>query len=164
MLQFPEDKRYIWCMKFQIHLMPSSPPRLFIWVHLSTSCQALREDVERQMERERELQQRYGELLMEREALVSSTLKYWDASPRHVYYATNTPIRTCSWQRLVTNNSFFSLLLMNPSVQQLRLSAFSFATYQAVFLGMLAFCISKVNKVSFQLWQKKNANCAYLKI
>uniref|UniRef100_A0A8C9YX20 CDC5 cell division cycle 5-like (S. pombe) n=1 Tax=Sander lucioperca TaxID=283035 RepID=A0A8C9YX20_SANLU len=34
--------------------------------------EALREDVERQMERERELQQRYGELLMEREALLNS--------------------------------------------------------------------------------------------
>uniref|UniRef100_H3CWV8 Cell division cycle 5-like protein n=1 Tax=Tetraodon nigroviridis TaxID=99883 RepID=H3CWV8_TETNG len=34
--------------------------------------EALREDVERQMEREKELQQRYGELLMEREALVSN--------------------------------------------------------------------------------------------
>ncbi|XP_076014876.1 cell division cycle 5-like protein [Genypterus blacodes] len=34
----------------------------------------LREDVERQMERERELQQRYGELLMEREPLVNSAL------------------------------------------------------------------------------------------
>uniref|UniRef100_A0A8C6LST1 Cell division cycle 5 like n=1 Tax=Nothobranchius furzeri TaxID=105023 RepID=A0A8C6LST1_NOTFU len=32
---------------------------------------ALREDVERQMERERELQQRYGELLMERESLLN---------------------------------------------------------------------------------------------
>lgn len=38
--------------------------------------QALREDVERQMERERELQQRYGELLMEREALVNAAQKY----------------------------------------------------------------------------------------
>ncbi|TKS86050.1 Cell division cycle 5-like protein [Collichthys lucidus] len=38
--------------------------------------EALREDVERQMERERELQQRYGELLMEREALINSTQKY----------------------------------------------------------------------------------------
>lgn len=38
--------------------------------------QALREDVERQMERERELQQRYGELLMEREALINSAQKY----------------------------------------------------------------------------------------
>jgi len=38
--------------------------------------QALREDVERQMERERELQQRYGELLMERESLVNSAQKY----------------------------------------------------------------------------------------
>ncbi|KAM6997853.1 cell division cycle 5-like protein [Tautogolabrus adspersus] len=37
---------------------------------------ALREDVERQMERERELQQRYGELLMEREALINSAQKY----------------------------------------------------------------------------------------
>uniref|UniRef100_A0A3Q2PF93 Cell division cycle 5-like protein n=1 Tax=Fundulus heteroclitus TaxID=8078 RepID=A0A3Q2PF93_FUNHE len=37
--------------------------------------QALREDVERQMEREKELQQRYGELLMEREALLGSTQK-----------------------------------------------------------------------------------------
>ncbi|KAM4599803.1 cell division cycle 5-like protein [Fundulus diaphanus] len=36
---------------------------------------ALREDVERQMEREKELQQRYGELLMEREALLGSTQK-----------------------------------------------------------------------------------------
>ncbi|XP_008320731.1 cell division cycle 5-like protein [Cynoglossus semilaevis] len=38
-------------------------------------CQALREDVERQMERERELQQRYGELMMERELLHNSTQK-----------------------------------------------------------------------------------------
>uniref|UniRef100_A0A8C4HEV6 Cell division cycle 5-like protein n=1 Tax=Dicentrarchus labrax TaxID=13489 RepID=A0A8C4HEV6_DICLA len=38
--------------------------------------EALREDVERQMERERELQQRYGELLMEREALINSAQKY----------------------------------------------------------------------------------------
>uniref|UniRef100_A0A674MLJ1 Cell division cycle 5-like protein n=1 Tax=Takifugu rubripes TaxID=31033 RepID=A0A674MLJ1_TAKRU len=38
--------------------------------------EALREDVERQMERERELQQRYGELLMEREALINSGIKY----------------------------------------------------------------------------------------
>ncbi|XP_029962617.1 cell division cycle 5-like protein isoform X2 [Salarias fasciatus] len=38
--------------------------------------EALREDVERQMERERELQQRYGELLTEREALLNSTQKY----------------------------------------------------------------------------------------
>uniref|UniRef100_A0A3P8T8H7 Cell division cycle 5-like protein n=1 Tax=Amphiprion percula TaxID=161767 RepID=A0A3P8T8H7_AMPPE len=38
--------------------------------------QALREDVERQMERERELQQRYGELLMERETLINSAQKY----------------------------------------------------------------------------------------
>ncbi|XP_044070102.1 cell division cycle 5-like protein [Siniperca chuatsi] len=38
--------------------------------------EALREDVERQMERERELQQRYGELLMEREALLNSAQKY----------------------------------------------------------------------------------------
>uniref|UniRef100_A0A8C6LYQ6 Cell division cycle 5 like n=1 Tax=Nothobranchius furzeri TaxID=105023 RepID=A0A8C6LYQ6_NOTFU len=37
---------------------------------------ALREDVERQMERERELQQRYGELLMERESLLNSTQKF----------------------------------------------------------------------------------------
>ncbi|XP_038160530.1 cell division cycle 5-like protein [Cyprinodon tularosa] len=36
---------------------------------------ALREDVDRQMEREKELQQRYGELLMERESLLSSTQK-----------------------------------------------------------------------------------------
>uniref|UniRef100_A0A3Q1EVE1 Cell division cycle 5-like protein n=1 Tax=Acanthochromis polyacanthus TaxID=80966 RepID=A0A3Q1EVE1_9TELE len=33
-------------------------------------------DVERQMERERELQQRYGELLMERETLINSAQKY----------------------------------------------------------------------------------------
>uniref|UniRef100_A0A3Q2VT78 Cell division cycle 5-like protein n=1 Tax=Haplochromis burtoni TaxID=8153 RepID=A0A3Q2VT78_HAPBU len=38
--------------------------------------QALREDVERQMEREKELQQRYGELLMERESLLNSAQKY----------------------------------------------------------------------------------------
>uniref|UniRef100_A0A1A8HDQ4 Cell division cycle 5-like protein n=1 Tax=Nothobranchius korthausae TaxID=1143690 RepID=A0A1A8HDQ4_9TELE len=38
--------------------------------------EALREDVERQMERERELQQRYGELLMERESLLNSTQKF----------------------------------------------------------------------------------------
>ncbi|CAN9500210.1 unnamed protein product [Ophioblennius macclurei] len=38
--------------------------------------EALREDVERQMERERELQQRYGELLMEREALLNGTQKF----------------------------------------------------------------------------------------
>ncbi|KAM4607720.1 cell division cycle 5-like protein [Polymixia lowei] len=38
--------------------------------------EALREDVERQMERERELQQRYGELLMERETLLSNAQKY----------------------------------------------------------------------------------------
>ncbi|XP_037536510.1 cell division cycle 5-like protein [Nematolebias whitei] len=38
--------------------------------------EALREDVDRQMERERELQQRYGELLMERESLLSSSQKY----------------------------------------------------------------------------------------
>ncbi|XP_028325353.1 cell division cycle 5-like protein [Gouania willdenowi] len=37
--------------------------------------EALREDVERQMERERELQQRYGELLMERESLVNAAHK-----------------------------------------------------------------------------------------
>ncbi|XP_054879331.1 cell division cycle 5-like protein [Poeciliopsis prolifica] len=37
---------------------------------------ALREDVERQMEREKELQQRYGELLMERESLLSGTQKF----------------------------------------------------------------------------------------
>ncbi|CAG6016432.1 unnamed protein product [Menidia menidia] len=37
---------------------------------------ALQEDVERQMERERELQQRYGELLMEREPLLTSAQKY----------------------------------------------------------------------------------------
>lgn len=52
----------------------------FTTVHSSASCQALREDVERQMERERELQQRYGELLMEREALVNNSLKYWAAA------------------------------------------------------------------------------------
>ncbi|CAJ1066765.1 cell division cycle 5-like protein [Xyrichtys novacula] len=38
--------------------------------------EALREDVERQMERERELQQRYGELLMDREGLINSAQKY----------------------------------------------------------------------------------------
>lgn len=38
--------------------------------------QALLEDVERQMEREKELQQRYGELLMEREALINSSQKF----------------------------------------------------------------------------------------
>uniref|UniRef100_A0A3Q3CUZ3 Cell division cycle 5-like protein n=1 Tax=Haplochromis burtoni TaxID=8153 RepID=A0A3Q3CUZ3_HAPBU len=38
--------------------------------------EALREDVERQMEREKELQQRYGELLMERESLLNSAQKY----------------------------------------------------------------------------------------
>lgn len=38
--------------------------------------QALREDVERQMEREKELQQRYGELLMEREALLNTSQKF----------------------------------------------------------------------------------------
>ncbi|XP_027862619.1 cell division cycle 5-like protein [Xiphophorus couchianus] len=37
---------------------------------------ALREDVDRQMEREKELQQRYGELLMERESLLSGTQKF----------------------------------------------------------------------------------------
>ncbi|MED6241583.1 CDC5 cell division cycle 5-like protein, partial [Ataeniobius toweri] len=37
---------------------------------------ALREDVDRQMEREKELQQRYGELMMERESLLSSTQKF----------------------------------------------------------------------------------------
>ncbi|KAF6737409.1 Cell division cycle 5-like protein [Oryzias melastigma] len=37
---------------------------------------ALLEDVERQMEREKELQQRYGELLMEREALINSSQKF----------------------------------------------------------------------------------------
>ncbi|XP_061546141.1 cell division cycle 5-like protein [Phycodurus eques] len=38
--------------------------------------EALREDMERQMDRERELQQRYGELVTEREALVNSAQKY----------------------------------------------------------------------------------------
>uniref|UniRef100_A0A3Q3WJ40 Uncharacterized protein n=1 Tax=Mola mola TaxID=94237 RepID=A0A3Q3WJ40_MOLML len=38
--------------------------------------EALREDVERQMERERELQQRYGKLLREREALLNVAQKY----------------------------------------------------------------------------------------
>ncbi|XP_030604478.1 cell division cycle 5-like protein [Archocentrus centrarchus] len=38
--------------------------------------EALREDVERQMEREKELQQRYAELLMERESLLNSAQKY----------------------------------------------------------------------------------------
>ncbi|XP_043992783.1 cell division cycle 5-like protein isoform X2 [Gambusia affinis] len=37
---------------------------------------ALLEDVDRQMEREKELQQRYGELLMERESLLSGTQKF----------------------------------------------------------------------------------------
>ncbi|XP_077437336.1 cell division cycle 5-like protein [Vanacampus margaritifer] len=37
--------------------------------------EALREDVERQMDRERELQQRYGELVTEREGLVNSAQK-----------------------------------------------------------------------------------------
>ncbi|XP_061822617.1 cell division cycle 5-like protein [Nerophis lumbriciformis] len=37
--------------------------------------EALREDVERQMERERELQQRYGEIVMERDALINSAQK-----------------------------------------------------------------------------------------
>uniref|UniRef100_A0A3Q2D2A6 Cell division cycle 5-like protein n=1 Tax=Cyprinodon variegatus TaxID=28743 RepID=A0A3Q2D2A6_CYPVA len=41
----------------------------------ASSLRALREDVDRQMEREKELQQRYGELLMERESLLSSTQK-----------------------------------------------------------------------------------------
>ncbi|KAK5889858.1 hypothetical protein CesoFtcFv8_013436 [Champsocephalus esox] len=38
--------------------------------------EALREDVERQMERERELQHRYGELVMEREEFINSEQKY----------------------------------------------------------------------------------------
>ncbi|KAM3863333.1 cell division cycle 5-like protein [Diretmus argenteus] len=38
--------------------------------------EALREDVGRQMERERELQQRYGELLLERETLLNNAQKY----------------------------------------------------------------------------------------
>lgn len=38
--------------------------------------EGLREDVERQMERERELQHRYGELLMEREAVLGNAQKY----------------------------------------------------------------------------------------
>ncbi|KAI9514929.1 CDC5 cell division cycle 5-like protein [Dissostichus eleginoides] len=38
--------------------------------------EALREDVERQMERERELQHRYGELMMEREEFINSEQKY----------------------------------------------------------------------------------------
>ncbi|KAI4794693.1 hypothetical protein KUCAC02_031896 [Chaenocephalus aceratus] len=38
--------------------------------------EALREDVERQMERERELQHRYGELMMEREQFINSEQKY----------------------------------------------------------------------------------------
>ncbi|XP_051935375.1 cell division cycle 5-like protein [Hippocampus zosterae] len=38
--------------------------------------ETLREDVERQMDRERELQQRYGELVMERDALVNSAQKF----------------------------------------------------------------------------------------
>ncbi|KAJ3610177.1 hypothetical protein NHX12_022271 [Muraenolepis orangiensis] len=38
--------------------------------------EGLREDVERQMERERELQHRYGELLMDRETVLGSAQKY----------------------------------------------------------------------------------------
>lgn len=38
--------------------------------------EALREDVERQMEREKELQHRYGELLLDREAMVNSAHKF----------------------------------------------------------------------------------------
>uniref|UniRef100_A0A669CR29 Cell division cycle 5-like protein n=1 Tax=Oreochromis niloticus TaxID=8128 RepID=A0A669CR29_ORENI len=45
-------------------------------LNLQLVFQALREDVERQMEREKELQQRYGELLMERESLLNSAQKY----------------------------------------------------------------------------------------
>ncbi|KAM9365497.1 cell division cycle 5-like protein [Pholidichthys leucotaenia] len=43
---------------------------------ITRRLEALREDVERQLERERELQQRYGELLMERESLINTTQKY----------------------------------------------------------------------------------------
>lgn len=77
------------------------------------------------MERERELQQRYGELLMEREALVSNTLKYW-ATPIPdlctMLRASRYSPRSCQ-QLVMKYISFFSLLLMSPSVQQLRLSA-----------------------------------------
>lgn len=51
--------------------------KLFDIITPRVCAQALREDVGRQMERERELQQRYGELLMEREALLNSAQKYW---------------------------------------------------------------------------------------
>ena len=44
-------------------------------MHLSV-CQGLREDVERQMERERELQHRYGGLLMDRETALPNPQKY----------------------------------------------------------------------------------------
>uniref|UniRef100_A0A8C2WSL5 Cell division cycle 5-like protein n=1 Tax=Cyclopterus lumpus TaxID=8103 RepID=A0A8C2WSL5_CYCLU len=40
---------------------------------------ALREDVERQMERERELQKGYGDIVMEREGLINSAQKYSQA-------------------------------------------------------------------------------------
>ncbi|TNN62806.1 Cell division cycle 5-like protein [Liparis tanakae] len=38
--------------------------------------EALKEDVERQMERERELQQRYGDIVMEREGMINGAQKY----------------------------------------------------------------------------------------
>jgi len=38
--------------------------------------QALKEDVERQMERERELQQRYGDIVMEREGMINGAQKH----------------------------------------------------------------------------------------
>ena len=44
--------------------------------HSECVFQGLREDVERQMERERELQHRYGDLLMDRETVLSNPQKY----------------------------------------------------------------------------------------
>ena len=55
--------------------LPSPPPApLPLSPPLHSRPRALKEDVERQQEREKELQQRYGDLLMEKEALL--TAKY----------------------------------------------------------------------------------------
>lgn len=53
------------------------------------------------MERERELQLRYGELLMEREALINSAQKYWATQKSHIH----ATFKSSSWRRWNQANS-----------------------------------------------------------
>lgn len=129
--------------------------------------------MERQMERERELQQRYGELLMEREALINSAQKYWATHKSHIHAS----FKSSSWRRWNQANSCceeHKPVYRPPSSDlshRIFLSFFMFAAIpesspppcaHVAMMSPAEFWASSVvpcvsvlvtNKVSFQQWQ-----------